>query len=197
MKEILRYLSQTYWKLTDKSRNYVLDHCDEFTLAKGQTLLEEGKICEHVWFIKRGLLRAYQQSPSNPDKQFTGWFMTSNDTATAVRSFFDEKPSEMAIVAEEETVVFGMSKDDLFAGIQKHHDMAILTLMIVIHYYSDTRYLEMLLRMKEPQYIYQWIVDTFPELLTRALQADLASFVGVSEPLYREIKTGKYKRERL
>lgn len=194
MKEILQYLSNAFWKLTDKSKNYVLEHCDEKTLAKGQLLLKEGKVCSHVWFIRKGLLRAYQRSPSNPQKEFTGWFMTNNDTATSVRSFFLELPSEEEIVAEEETVVFEMTKKDLFAGIEKHHDMAILTLLIVIRYYCDSRLNETCMRMSEPQLIYQSILGKFPELLTRALQADLASFLGVSEPLYREIKSGRYKQ---
>jgi signal-transduction protein with cAMP-binding, CBS, and nucleotidyltransferase domain len=195
MKEILLYLSRQFWKLSDKSKNYILDHCDEKAFAKGEHLLEAGKVCRHVWFIKKGLIRAYQRSPSKPDKQFTGWFMTDNDTATSVRSFFMELPSDVEIVAEEETVVFEMTRKDLFAGVETHHDMAILTLYIVIHYYCDTRFVEMYLRMKEPQLIFQSIAKTFPELLTRTLQANLASFLGVSEPVYREIKSGKYKRQ--
>ena len=195
MKEILLYLSQTFWKLSDKSKNFVLENCDEITLAKGERLLEEGKVCRHVWFVRKGLLRAYQRSPSNPDKTFTGWFMTDNDTATSVRSFFMELPSEEEIVADEATIVFRMTKKHLFEGIEKHHDMAILTLLIVIHYYCDARFNETFLRMKEPQFIYQQILAKSPDLLTRLLQSDLASFLGVSEPVYREIKSGKYKRQ--
>ncbi len=120
--------------------------------------------------------------------------MTDNDTATSVSSFFKERPSKEEITAEEETTVFAMTRKDLFEGIERHHDMALLTLMIVIHYYCDARLTEMHLRMKEPQRIFQTIATDFPELLTRALQADLASLLGVSEPVYREIKRGKYKR---
>jgi CRP-like cAMP-binding protein len=194
MREILNYLSKKFSKLTDKSRTYVLDHCDELSYRKGEILLKEGDVCCHIWFIKQGYLRAYQSDPSSPDKESTNWFMVENDVATSVYSYFKEVPSEETIVAEEDTVVFRMSQEDMFAGIKKYHDLAILTLMIVVDYYCTTRLLESFLRMKAPQFIYKWILKTCSTLLVRALQAHLASFLGVSEPTYREIKSGKYKQ---
>lgn len=174
---------------------YILEKCDERHFRKGEILLEEEKVCRHVWFIKKGLLRAYQANPSNPHKTSTCWFMMENDVATSVRSFFRELPSEEVIIAEEDTVVFQLSKKDLFAGIEKYRGMAILTLFVVINYYCDTRFNETYLRMKEPQFIFQRTLETRPDLLVRALQADLASFLGVSDPLFRQIKSGKYRQE--
>jgi hypothetical protein len=73
--------------------------------------------------------------------------------------------------------------------------MAILTLLIVIKYYCDTRFNEAFLRMKQPQFIFQRMLAENHEVLQRALQADIATFLGVSEPIYREIKSGKYKQK--
>src|ERR1700730_6402330 len=131
MKEILIYLSQTYWKLDKPAITYILENCNERSIRKGEVLLKEGEICKHVWFVKKGLLRAYQSKPSSPDKIFSNWFMKENDVATSVISFFLECKSEEEIIAEEETVVFEMSKIDLIAGIKERHCIAILTLFIV------------------------------------------------------------------
>ena len=60
---ILNYLSQTYWKLTEEVMTYVLQHCDELTIPEGEIVAEEGKVCRYVWFIKKGLLGAYQDDP--------------------------------------------------------------------------------------------------------------------------------------
>ncbi|HLX66656.1 MAG TPA: Crp/Fnr family transcriptional regulator [Puia sp.] len=198
MKEILQYLSQTYWKLSEEAMNFVLLKCDEYTKPKGEILLEEGKVCKHVWFIKKGMLRAYQEnSPDNdkPTRVFTNWFMKEGDIATSVNSFFNERPADEVIVAAEETVVFQMSRKDLFAGIERFPSIAILTLFIVIRYYCETRFNETCLRMKEPQFIYQRMLAQCPEILQRALQGDIATFLGVSEPVYRDIKSGKSKQK--
>jgi CRP/FNR family transcriptional regulator len=193
MREILLYLSQTYWKLDKPAITFILENCTERAIKKGEVLLSEGAICRYVWFVKKGMLQAYQRQPSSPDKIFSNWFMTENDVATSVISFFKECKSEESIVAAEDSVVFEMSKKDLFSGIQQYHCMAILTLLIVIKYYCETRFNESCLRMKEPQLLFKRILADCPELLQRPLQKDLASFLGVSGPVFREIKSGKYK----
>ena len=195
MKEILNYLSQTYWKLTEEVMNYVLQNCDELTIPKDKVLSEEGKVCGHVWFIKKGLLAAYQEDPGDPTKNYCNWFMKENDIATSVLSFFLELRSAEKIVALEDTVVFRMSKKDLFAGIQRYPGMAFLTLLIIIKYYCESTINETFLRMKHPELIFQHMLTTNHEVLQRALQADIASFLGVSEPIYRKIKSGKYKKK--
>jgi CRP-like cAMP-binding protein len=195
MKEILNYLSQTYWKLTEEVMNYVLQNCDELTIPRDEVLSEERKVCGHVWFIKKGLLAAYREDPEDPTKKYCNWFMKENDIATSVLSFFLELRSAEKIVALEDTVVFRMSKKDLFAGIQRYPGMAFLTLLIVIKYYCESTINETFLRMKHPELIFQHMLTTNHEVLQRALQADIASFLGVSEPIYRKIKSGKYKKK--
>ena len=93
MKEILNYLSQTYWKLTEEVMTYVLQKCDERLVPEGEILLEEGKVCRHVWFVKKGMLRAYQYNPED-ERNYSHWFMTAGDIATSVDSFFNELPRE-------------------------------------------------------------------------------------------------------
>ena len=194
MKEILIYLGQTYWKLTEEVMNYVLNNCDELTIPKGEVLSEEGKVCSHVWFIKKGLLAAYQEDPEDPTKKYCNWFMKENDIATSVLSFFLELRSKEKIVALEDTVVFRMSKKDLFAGLQRYPGMSMLTMLIIIKYYCESTLNETFLRMKHPELSFQHLLTANHEVLQRALQADIASFLGVSEPVYRKIKSGKYKK---
>lgn len=196
MKEILIYLSQSYWKLTEEVMNYVLQKCDEVIIPKGKILSEEGEVCHYVWFIKKGLLRSYQRNPRAPDKISTNWIMKEGDIVTSVISFFKEIPSDETILAEEDTVAFRMSRKDLFSGMERFPAMGMLTCLIIIKYYCDTKVFESFLRMKEPQFIYQHLLAENHEILQRAKQEDLASFLGVTEPTFRKIKSGKYGQER-
>jgi CRP/FNR family transcriptional regulator, anaerobic regulatory protein len=194
MKEILNYLSQTYWKLTEEVMTYVLQKCDERVIPKGEILLEEGKVCRHVWFIKKGMLRAYQYNPED-DRVYSHWFMKKGDIATSVISFFRELPSEENIVTMEDTVVFQMSHKDLFAGMERFPSLGMLTTLIIAKYYCDCKFNEDHLRMGVPQFIHQRMLAENHEILQRALKDELASFLGVTEPTYRKIKSGKYKQK--
>ena len=110
---------------------------------------------------KKGLLAAYQmEDPGDPTKNYCNWFMKENDIATSVLSFFLEWPSEEKIVAMEDTILFRMSKKDLFAGIQRYPGMAFLTLLIIIKYYCESTINETFLRMKHPELIFQHMLTT-------------------------------------
>jgi CRP/FNR family transcriptional regulator, anaerobic regulatory protein len=195
MKEILNYLSQTYWKLTEEVMTYVLQKCDELTIPKGEIISEEGKVCRHVWFIKKGMLRAYQYNPED-NRTYSHWFMKARDIATSVNSFFKELPSKENIVAMEDTVVFRMSKKDLFGGMERFPSLGMLTTLIIVKYYCDCTFNEDSLRMYRPDLIYQRMLAENHEILQRALKDELASFLGVTEPTYRKIESGKFRQKK-
>ncbi|HEX3386823.1 MAG TPA: Crp/Fnr family transcriptional regulator [Mucilaginibacter sp.] len=199
MKEILNYLSQTYWKLSDEAMNYVLQKCDEIPVKKGDILMEEGQVCGFVWFIKKGMLRAcqhYLDDTKKTVKVYSNWFMKELDIATSVLSFFLQLPSEEAVVADEDGVVFRMSRTDLFDGIARFPSICGLTLLIVIKYYCEARFNETYLRMKAPHLIHQRLLAEFPELLQRSGEKEMATFLGVTGPTFRKIKSGKYRRKK-
>jgi CRP-like cAMP-binding protein len=196
MKEILNYLSATYWKLTDEAMQYVLQKTDELSIRKSEILLKEGEVCKYVWFVKSGLLRALQRDPRGGKKIYSNWFMGPKDIATSVISFFGEQKSEEGIDVLEGGVVFRMSRKDLFEGIQKYPCLALVTLMIVIKYYSDTRVNETYLRMKRPEYIHKYLRERQSELLSWVPEGMMAMYLGVSNPKYRDIKSGKVWEEK-
>jgi len=189
MKEILEYLSENYWQLSETAMNYIVRKTDEMDVKKKDILLKQGEICRYVWFVKKGLLRSYGVSETG--KYFSNWFMKENDVATSVISFFREEKTEEVIEVAEDSHLCRMSRKDLFIGLAKYRSLAMLTLMIIIKYYCQSRLLESSLRRKEPEQIHQYLLQQHIELVQRVPEKHLASFLGVSEPTYNGIKTGK------
>lgn len=192
MKKILEYLSSTFSLLTEDASHYILNCCDEITLKKREILLKEGETCEHVWFIKTGLLRAY--SVNEKGQEFSNWFMRENDIATSVVSFFLGRPSEETVEALEDCVIFKMSRKDLFKGLSKYVSMLMATFLITVKYYCQTRLIESFLRKNQLRKIYDYLLSDHPELVQRVPEKHLASFLGVSIPTYTEIKSPKKKK---
>ena len=156
MKEVLDHLSENYWPLNVSARSYIVDNSPEITVKKKELLLKQGDICRHVWFVKKGILRSYEHNEKG--RGFSNWFMLENDVATSVISFFEGEPTEEVIEAYEGSVLYKMSKEDLFAGIARYKSIALLTLMIVIKYYCQSRRLESILRRKDQRQIHQYLL---------------------------------------
>lgn len=199
MKEILRYLNATYYKLSDDAMSFILQHCDEQTFRAGETLHAAGEVCKYVWFIKKGMLRAYQEyydEDRKTTKIYNNWFMIENDTATSVVSFFRGVPSLEAIETVEDTVVYRMSREDLFAAIDRYPGISQLTLMVVIKYYCDTRMFEGFLRMKNSKGMHEYLLAECGTLMGRLEEKHKNSFLGISDTKYRAVKSGKSNKKK-
>jgi hypothetical protein len=122
------------------------------------------------------------------------WWPISKTRRTPINS---TATGEERIVAMEDTIVFRMSKKDLFSGMASFPDLLMLTTLIIIKYYCESKFNETFLRMKKPHCLFQHMLTGNPEVLQRGLQRDIATFLGVSEPLYRQIKSGQYKHKNL
>ena len=83
--------------------------------------------------------------------------MREKDIATSVISFFKEDKTEEVIEAVENSLLYRMSRTDLFTGLSRYKSLAMLTLMIVINYYCQSRLLESILRRKESKQIHQYL----------------------------------------
>jgi CRP-like cAMP-binding protein len=188
MREILNFLGKKYFEINGEARLFITDHTENRAVNAGEILLKAGEICDQVWFIKKGLLRAYQEDPKDPLKIYNNWFMKENDIATSVISFFEGQPSGETIEAREDTIVYGMSKKDLFAGLAKHSTLAMLTLQVIVGYYCQARRMETYLRMNSIDKIHQYWLTHHPDLLQRLPNKELAAFAGVSEPTYNKYK---------
>lgn len=194
MREILEYLIANFGNLGDADQLFVLKHCKKRVLRTGDVLLKVDEICTHVWFIEKGMLAAIQTEPEKPEdwdyecKDFMNWILIENDVATGVPSFFLQRPSLEKIVAQEESIVWEMSRDDLFEGIRTYHGLSYVTMMVIIKYYVDSRFYETCLRMKRPDLIFQLFRALDSPLLPRLTDKMLMSFLGVTGPTLAKIK---------
>src|SRR5690242_1152881 len=79
------------------------------TFAKGEFLLHKGEVCQHSFFVEKGLLRSYTIDEAGKEHiiQFAPekWLISDRSS-----SYFNE-PSEFYIDAIEETIVVLLDKE--------------------------------------------------------------------------------------
>src|ERR1700677_4839245 len=133
MKKVFAFLEK-FCALDEGTVNWLHNNAERIECKKNIKLLDEGQVCDHVWFIEKGLLRAYEKFKA---KESCTWFMKENDIATAVNSFFTATPSRDVVEADEDCVLWRVSRKDLFDGFLQHPRLTILTLLMIVRYYCQ------------------------------------------------------------
>ena len=83
----------------------------EQRLKKGVFFVEQGKICNQIAYINKGLLRAYYLNERA--EEITSCFCTENNFTTSYKSFILQIPSKLSIQAMEETQLLTINYADL------------------------------------------------------------------------------------
>jgi len=186
--EILDYLGQ-FCDMNKQTKDWLHANGKRIECKKKTQLVTLGGFCEQVWFIEKGMIRAYETDPT--DKETCNWFMMENDIATSVNSFFCGTRSKMVVETAEDCVLWTVSRRELFDGFGDNPPLPILTLMTVVRYYCQLEIWASGLRKKQPEDIYVHLLQHQPKLLARVSEKDMASFLGISEPTYLDIRLGR------
>lgn len=110
-----KYLQQ-FPHYTPNVYDIVKPFLTEKTLEAGEYLLEEGKICRHIAFIEKGLLRLYYL---NDGKEVTNCFCKESTITCSYKSLITQTESDCAIQAIEPSKLIMLSNDSLQELYQK------------------------------------------------------------------------------
>jgi CRP-like cAMP-binding protein len=158
---------------------------------KKQYVLQEGDVCTQMNFVVRGCLRMYKID----DKGGTHilQFAAENNWITDLGSFYTEKPSELTIDALEDTMVLRIGHDDLitlYTDAPKFH--RIFRVLIENSYVSlQKRLLQTISSTAEDRY--QYFIDTYPHLVNRLPQTQIASFLGITPEFLSRLRNKRSK----
>ncbi|WP_206733622.1 Crp/Fnr family transcriptional regulator [Flavobacterium sp. YO12] len=89
MKELINVINN-FQKLDQETEDAIKEYFVEEKFKKNQLIIEEGKICDKIYFIKSGTIRRFSIVES---VEVTKWIYTDNQFVTSMSSFFEQKPS--------------------------------------------------------------------------------------------------------
>lgn len=92
IKEILREV----YPVSDEAAALLTSLAVVQTFNKRDRLVEQGKRCHHVYFIRSGICRSMYEGD---DKEDTRWFATGGDVVTSVTSWHTNAPAIFSIEA--------------------------------------------------------------------------------------------------
>ncbi len=160
---------------------------DEF--PKGHFLYRQGEICQHIYYIEKGLARVFYVTEGG--KEITQWFFAENNFLTAVDSFYHHKPTLVNCELLEDSVVYSLKYSEMEAMLNENHEMARFAFHAV--YELAKKLAEYMIGMKfqSAEDRYNALMKEYPHIFQRAKLGHIASFLGITQETLSRIRAGK------
>jgi CRP-like cAMP-binding protein len=145
-------------------------------VAKGELILEEGKVCRHLFFLETGLLRFFILKDGN---EVTKYFTDVPYVFTSQRSFTDQQPAKESIEALEAGVVWQMTYADAF-GLLTIQSWSTFIRLLIQEVQTYTEEILEALQTQTAEDRYWQLLDQQPALVQRVPLKHLASYLGIA-----------------
>jgi CRP-like cAMP-binding protein len=184
MIELIHFINK-FQQLDSETENAVKMHFIEETYEKDEYLVEKGKVCSKVFFIKSGFVRRFF---IKDEQEVTIWFYVSNQMTTSMPSFFEQKPAYEYLQASEDTVVFSLSFHDEQKLLDEYSLFAKFHLKQLRYYLAGLDEVNYRLKIMTAKEKYMMILALAPEIIQKAKLKHIASFLDVSQETLSRIR---------
>lgn len=157
-------------------------------VKKGDFLFQEGQICKHLYYIKKGAINCYHFSN---DIKICDWFRFENDFFNSADSFLLQTISCDNFVALEDTELLMINYEDYHRQYIDFPELGHLGRVLAEKYY-----LKNIIRMKYFQFTtveekYALLLKYEPELLNRVPLGHIASYLGITQESLSRVRGKK------
>ncbi|WP_418360997.1 Crp/Fnr family transcriptional regulator [Sphingobacterium detergens] len=179
--------------MNDKEQELVSTYFIPRLYRKRQYILQQGDTCTQFNFVISGCLRMYKVDEKGNTHVI--YFATENWWMIDLGSFHSRTPSELNIEALEDTTVLQISYDNLISLYTEAPKFNRIFRVLIENSYiaMQNRLLQNISSTAEQRY--QDFVDTYPHLINRLPQVQIASFLGITPEFLSRLrnKLGKQK----
>ena len=158
----------------------------QHTLVAGEELVSQGAVSDHVYWLKKGLLRAV--FTNNNGKEFTKEFYWGEDPILLFRSLLTDEPLPYSIVALESSTYCAMRKQQYLSLIAEHDQWRRYHLQQVEAHLLVKERKEEFLLLQRPEQRVESFYRLYPDLIKRLPDYLVASYLGMTPISYSRIK---------
>jgi CRP/FNR family transcriptional regulator, anaerobic regulatory protein len=154
-------------------------------LGKKQTILQEGNVCKHAYFINKGCFRYYYNIEGQEN---TGQFFFENSWYTDYESYLTGKPSKQNIETLEPSELVLLAKADLqqlFIEIPKFEKFGRI---MAENAFLGLRNRNEMLTNQTAEERYLNLIKERPKVFERVPQHYIASYLGIQPPSLSRIR---------
>ena len=173
-RDIARELARKYSTMTHDELDILESVLVPMKFAKGEIILKEGDICEHIYYVERGLTRQFYFKNG---KELTEHIGVEHSIVMCIESLFKEKPTYLQLEALEPTLVYAMPKHRLEEVALHNVNIQILYRKILEESLIISQVHADMLRFETAQDRYLKLCKQSPQVVLRAPLVYVASYL--------------------
>lgn len=163
--------------ISDELSEVVGAYVVQLTLSKKSFLLKSGDVCNHLYFIKNGLVRNFV---NDGDKELTTDIAMDGELITSFSSLITRTPSLENIELLEDSSLEAITYDDLQDIYRKYPSFNKTGRLIAEYYYHHLSHQTNQLRFSNTTERYLQMMERKPQLIQRAPLKYVASYLGMT-----------------
>ncbi len=187
--DLIESLHRIY-PLSDPLREHLDGLLKTRQLKKKEMLLKAGRICECVYFIGKGLVRAYYLK-NGDGEAISSWFMKEGDVIFSVESFYDQAPCHEYLQCLEDSTLFYISYKELQSIYRHFAEFNFISRVLTEKYYKQLAQRVREMGRQKAGDRYHYLLRYHPELLSRVPLTMLCSFLGITRRTLTRIRERK------
>lgn len=160
----------------------------EVSLPKGYTLMEADKVEDTLYFIRKGIARAYAYLENT---EMTFWFGVEGSAMISMRSYIEHKSGYEYIELLEDCVLYQIKTSDLQQLYESNIHIANWGRKFAERELIKTETRMINREFKTAAERYQDLMDYYPHLLQRVQLGYIASFLGITQVSLSRIRADK------
>ena len=174
LSDIAREISRIYCPLTPSAVEVLSRILVPMKFQKGDTILEEGKVCRALYFVEKGMVRQYYYKNK---KDVTEHFSFEGRIVFCIESFLKQEPSRLIVEALENTTLYAIPYDELHTQMVRNQEMEMLYRKILEHVAISSQEHADSQRFENASERYERLLREKPEIILRAPMVHIASFL--------------------
>ena len=151
------------------------EHAYSVSFNKGELLLSEGQVCEHIYFIKKGVVRGFIKDGK---RDVTTWITAEGEVVSSIL-LFEGSPIEN-MQAVEDCEMLALTLADLQNLYEEIPEFNVVGRKMLQQYYSDAEMRAFIARLTNAETKYKQFLDRYSHLANRVPLTYIASFLGIT-----------------
>lgn len=152
---------------------------------KNHVLFREGRIEQKLYFIEKGIARAYCY---REDKEITFWFGAEGAVVFSYNSYASDKPGYETVELLEESVLYSISHTAIRHLFDTHIELANWGRKLAEYELIKTESCFIGLQFQPATERYRNLLESNPELIQRVQLGHIASYLGVTQVTLSRIR---------
>lgn len=163
--------------LSDGVVKFLKEHSNFVFFNKGELLLEAGQVCEHIYFIRKGVVRGFIKEGK---KDITTWITAEGEMVSSILTFERKGSTIENMQAIEDSEMLALTLVDLEKLYEEFPEFNIVSRKLLQQYYSDAEGRAFIARLTNAENKYKQFLTRYSYLANRVPLTYIASFLGIT-----------------